>query len=367
MIDDEFIENEDLDDYVIDNTEEEEVNDENQEIDEAMAATPRGPGAKVEDYEGKMTKTEMELSNNYDNIVMAAKNSEKMAIGSKQFDSAVIDGLRNAIQADPKNTSVAVTESHVRNLLGTQGHNRIPQSAYTPDVPIRSNTVGEEFGGDDGDFNAEYLKEAKEQIANFVKYLDSRDLSKDSITSRNRKRRQLPAFIIFLFSSGLYDLILDCPTMPEEYQKMISNAFKQIQKIKYSVVEELAHKYEVRGRDKVAERVRKEGLSWFDHEPAVLKSLASYADLELTYDDILDYRSVRPRYLNASRSVTQDLISDFIEVVIEPTKMYEKLKDKTRADAIADVKKVYKDWSKSNPFDSELADKIIWKDIDIVK
>ena len=47
-------------------------------------------------------------------------------------------------------------------------------------------------------------------------------------------------------------------------------------------------------------------------------------------------------------------------------RIYEKLKDKTRTDAISDVKQVYKEWSKENPIDSELASKIIWKDLKLV-
>ena len=155
--------------------------------------------------------------------------------------------------------------------------------------------------------------------------------------------------------------------MPEEYAKQIKTAFERIQKQKYDIVEALAQRYESKGRNEVAARVRKMGLDWFSREPAEIRNLAAYSDLNLTYEDVMDYREFRPRFTNASRTITQDLISDYIEVVLEPGKMYEKLKDKTRSDAIADVKQVYKEWSKDNPMDTELASKIIWKDLKLVK
>jgi hypothetical protein len=53
-----------------------------------------------------------------------------------------------------------------------------------------------------------------------------------------------------------------------------------------------------------------------------------------------------------------------IEVVLDKDAgIYERLKDKTRSDAIADVKQVYKDWAKDNQSDSDLAEHIIWNDI----
>ena len=115
----------------------------------------------------------------------------------------------------------------------------------------------------------------------------------------------------------------------------------------------------------MADRVRKLQLSWFNKEPAEIRSSAEYSDLELTYDDVLVYREYRSRFTNTSRAITQDIISDMIEVVIDKEAgVYERLKDKTRSDAISDVKQVYKDWSKNNPDDSELATKIIWKDVE---
>ena len=48
---------------------------------------------------------------------------------------------------------------------------------------------------------------------------------------------------------------------------------------------------------------------------------------------------------------------------IEEAGIYEKLKDKTRSEAIADVKQVWKKWIAENAQDSDLAKKIIWKSI----
>ena len=209
--------------------------------------------------------------------------------------------------------------------------------------------------------NKRFSQEAKDQIARFVGYLASRDLSKDSTNSRNRKMRQLPAFIIFLFSSGMYDLIINCPTMPKEYSEQINRAMEKIIQSKYDIVEDLAKEYEKAGRYKVADRVRKMQLAWFQKEPMEIRTASQYSDLDLTYDDVVIYRQYRNKFTNTSKAITQDVISDLIEVAVEPG-IYEKLKDKTRSDAIADVKQMLKDWSKENPIDSELATKIIWKD-----
>jgi hypothetical protein len=322
------------------------------------------PGKSNDEYLGNLTKAEMYLSSAYDDIQESTRlqDGKVSTGGGRMFDVNIVDAVRTVLSASPKNTSTVTVENKVKELFHTQGHNRIPASLYTPDQPLRSGSLSDEFGGnDDSGFNEEYTKEARNQIARFVEYLSTRDLSQDSEQSKNRKLKQLPAFIIFLFSSGLYDLILNCETMPEEYQAQITNAFQKIQKMKLDIVEALAQRYESRDRDKVAERVRRMGISWFDREPNELTSLGAYKDLELDSQDIRDYREFRPRFNNVSRTITQELISDYIEVVVEPGKIYRKLKDKTRAEAIADVKQLYIKWSSEDPVDSELASKIVWK------
>lgn len=307
-------------------------------------------------YEGKMTKDEVWLSSAYDDIVMA---------GKKDADNAIEDAVTTIIWANPKHTSAKTVGDIIKELFHKQGHHRMVNSIYTPDTPLRGEDLDSDyFGDDDSGFNKEYAEEARNQIARFIGYLASRDLSKDSVISRRRKQRQIPAFIIFLFSSGMYDLIIDCPTMPEEYATQIKEALNKIMKSKYDIVEELAKRYDEMGRPAIAARVRKMGTAWFSKEPAEIRSSSEYADLDLTYDDILVYREYRSKFTNTSRAITQDVISDLIEVVIDKdARVYERLKDKTRSDAISDVKQVYKEWSKDNPVDSELATKIIWKDV----
>lgn len=308
-------------------------------------------------YGGRMTKDELWLSTAYDDIIAAGKADK---------DNAIEDAVTTIVSANPKHTSVNTVGHIIQDLFHKQGHSRMVNSLYTPDAPLRGEDVDIDFKDeDDSGFNKAYAEEARNQIARFIDFLASRDLSKDSIISKRRKQRQIPAFIIFLFSSGMYDLIVECPTMPEEYATQVKEAMRKIMKAKYDIVEDLAKKYEEMGRQKVADRVRKLQLSWFNKEPAEIRSAAEYSDLELTYDDVLVYREYRSKFTNTSRAITQDIISDMIEVVIDKDAgVYERLKDKTRSDAISDVKQVYKEWSKNNPDDSELATKIIWKDVE---
>lgn len=309
-----------------------------------------------QDYGDRMTKDEIWLSSAYDDIIAA---------GKKNPEGAIEDAVTTIVWANPKHTSATTISNIIKEIFHKQGHSRMVNSIYTPDTPLRGEDVDIDYiGEDDSGFNKEYAEEARNQIARFIGYLASRDLSKDSVISRRRKQRQIPAFIIFMFSSGMYDLIIDCPTMPEEYATQIKEAMNRITKSKYNIVEQLAAKYEELGRDKVADRVRKVGVAWFDDEPAEIRVAKKYADLDLTYEDIVVYREFRNKFNNTSKAITQDVISDLIEVVIDKdARVYERLKDKTRSDAIADVKQVYKTWSKDNPIDSELANKIIWKDV----
>ncbi len=307
-------------------------------------------------YGGKMTGFESWLSLAYDDIGKYAKAG---------VDGAIEAAATIVVKANPKHTSEKTIGDIVKDLFHKQGHSRMVNTVYTPEGPLRGEDVDIDYlGEDDSGFNQKFANEAREQIARFIGYLASRDLSKDSTISRRRKQRHIPAFIIFLFSSGMYDLIVGCPTLPEEYATQVTNALETIMKSKYEIVEELAKKYEEMGRQKVADRVRKLQLAWFSKEPAEIRTSSEYSDLNLTYDDVLIYREYRSKFTNTSKTITQDIISDLIEVVVDKDAgIYEKLKDKTRADAISDVKQVYKDWSKENPIDSDLANKIIWKKV----
>lgn len=333
-----------------DSSEEEEIAEDIEELETQKSRAKRD----AEIYGEKWTANEIALSSFYDDMYKAAKRKD----GALEMAVAII------IEADPKNTS-AVTRNHKTNeALNRQGHSRIV-NFYNPEVSLRGEDIDEELMEDDSSsFNAAYLQEAKERIADFVQYLASRDLSQDSTISRRRKLRQLPAFIIFLFSTGMYDLIVNCETMPPEYASQIKNALEIIQKEKYSIVDELARRYESEGRPKVAERVREMGLSWFEKEPNEIRTTSAYSDLGLTLDDVLIYKEYRGKFTNVSKNITQEFISDLIEVVIDPESMiYEKLKDKTKADAISDVKDVWKRWDKETSGNSELSTKVIWGDL----
>ena len=317
-------------------------------------------------YNNKMTSKEVWLSSAYNDIMNAAsKDKDKVSVGGAGvFDGYIMDAVRSAIMANPVNTSMTTVEFVTHEFFNAQGHQRIVSTLYSPE-PMRSDDMDDKLGMDgDFSFNQKYSNELRNQIARFIEFLATRDLSKDSIISKRRKQRQIPAFIIFLFSSGLYDLIIDCPTMPPEYDEQIKKAMERISKAKDVIVESLAARYEEHHRPKVAERVRKLGTAWFDREPAEIRTLSEYADLGLTQQDIVDYREFRSKFTNVSKSLTQDTISDMIEVVLDKDAgIYERLKDKTRSDAITDVKQVFKEWSKNNPADTELAEHIIWNDI----
>jgi hypothetical protein len=358
-----------VDDSFIVPTDEEDEEDEELDLDfddEDSSTSSRRRKDSVKDFEGKLTENEVAMSFSY-TLIKKADNElrdEKVSLGGGlNFPQNVLEAVKNVLNADPNNTSKKYIDDTFNEIFHQQGHNRIPASVYSPNQSLRGSDLGEEFGQleDDG-INIQLAKDSREQIANFIEYLSSRDLSKDSPVSRKKKLRQLPALIIFLFSSSMFDLIINCPTMPPEYAKQIHNAFQRIQQRKYDVVEELAQAYENAGRQAIADKVRKLGVRWFDLEPNEITSRKKYSDLDITPDDVIIYKKIRPKFMNASKTITQDVISDMIEVVIDEKKgIYEKLKDKTRSDAISDVKKVYKEWCKDNGENPEIAKKIIWK------
>lgn len=317
-------------------------------------------------YKGKISQNELWLITAYDDIVAAgSKNKEKF----ESIQGSIIDAATTIVSANPKHTAKATVGHIVQELFQKQGHHRMVNSIYTPDTPLLGEDIDLDLNDDDDSkFNKRFSQEAKDQIARFVEYLASRDLSKDSTNSRNRKMRQLPAFIIFLFSSGMYDLIINCPTMPKEYSEQINRAMEKIIQSKYDIVEDLAKEYEKAGRYKVADRVRKMQLAWFQKEPMEIRTASQYSDLDLTYDDVVIYRQYRNKFTNTSKAITQDVISDLIEVYVYDKGVYVKLKDKTRSDAIADVKQVWLKWAKENPIeDSNLAEKIVWNDLNSVE
>lgn len=371
LLDDE----DDVDSYVSPDSSDEDSDDEDNNSsgssDEESGGDKEGSVSGGDYYNGALTPDEIWMNNAYDDIALAiTKDTGKTNMGGgRSFDASLVDAVRTVVMANPKHTAQFTVENIVKALFQTQGHARIVSSLYTPETMLREENLDSEFlgGSDDIEFNKEYTNQVRQMIADFIGYLAGRDLSKDSIISRRRKERQIPAFIIFLFSSQMYDLIIDCPTMPKEYDDQIKNAMRRIQKAKDDVVEALAQRYEEHGRPEVAAMVRKKCTAWFRKEPAEIRTTKEYENLHLTQQDVVDYRDFRSRFINVSRSLTQDVISDMIEVVLDKDAgIYERLKDKTRADAIADVKQVWKDWVKDYGKDSELSDKIIWKDPELV-
>lgn len=338
--------------------------DENDEYDDGLSSVsfespeeePEEPQSttryNAEAYKGKMSTLELELIKMYDEV-------------SKAGD--IKEACTTVISAIPIHTAASTVNSVIKEMFHLQGHHRMVNTLNLDDGAYRgllsseelANVLGEE---DDDSFNEQYAREAQDLITRFIDYLANRDLTGESINSLRRKKRQIPAFIIFLFASGMYDLILDCPTLPEYYQKQVKQAFQKISDEKRAVVEELAKKYEEVGREKVAERVRELGTAWFDHEPAEIKINARYKDLNITTDDIEIYRLYRSKFTNISKSLTLEMVSELIEVAIDPEKgVYERLKDKTRTDAVNDVKDEYKKFvEREDPSKSEIARKVIF-------
>ena len=192
------------------------------------------------------------------------------------------------------------------------------------------------------------------------------DTSEDSVMSIKRKQRLIPAFIIFLFYANLYSLIIKCPTMPPVYQRQIDRAFDGLKKEKMRLVEDLAIAYEDAGRPEVADVVRATGIHWFRKEPKEILTVSKYKDLNLTMKDVEIYKGFRTRYNNVTTSITQDIISKYILVVEDEKKgILRELKDKTRAQAVDDAKRVYLDWAKENTDNAALASQLVYGKVSI--
>jgi hypothetical protein len=308
--------------------------DESEEDSDESSSVSIGP-IDSRSYEGRLSTQEIDLIDAYNKIAACTDMEEATMI--------VVANI-------PKHTSKATQSAIVKQLFQKQGHSRLQNTKYTPQSMMSGHDVDVAIGEgeDDNGFNEDLYQKNKDFIARFIKYLAERDLSRDSRVSRAKKQRMIPAFIIYLFSSGAFGYIIDCPTMPPEYQELIVRALREINKTRFSLVEELAKAYEDAGRPKVAERVRKDGVGWFSKEPKEIYNAATYRDLELTMDDVEIYRGFRARYVNTTNSITKEVISDYIYVIQDLRKgTYQKLKDKTRAEAISDVKKEFDRFAKT--------------------
>lgn len=357
----------DDDDYLLDDDDNsylepsyEELNeDEEDESDESDDGVSRRSSKSVE---GKLSEEELKLSNNYDELQKLKRVTELKGEGEAGKD-LTFEASIFVMSCIPKHTNSQTIRNIAKEMFSGQSHNRLQATYKGTQGLIRGEDVDVEYFGEDSTkLNEQILKKYRDHIAEFIGYLAGRDLSKDSIMSKRIKQRHIPAFIIHLFHIGAYDLILDCPTMPKEYDDQINNAIKTINRRKSDIIEDLALEYEKAGRTKVAERVRQLGPAWFTREPAELKTLKSLEDLDLTADDLLIYRAHRSKYLNVSKSLTQDVISDLILVVRKEngvdSGITEKLKDKTRGEAIESAKAVYNEWAAKNPLYKDMADRI---------
>ena len=227
-------------------------------------------------YGGVLSDTEVWFMSLYNEITKAGDIEEATAL---------------VVSANPQHTSQNTISYVMQDLFQKQGHNRMQNTKFNPDNILRGEDVAAELDEeDDASFNSIYQEESRAMTADFIDFLKNRDLSKDSIVNVRRKQRHIPAWIIYLFSSGMYDLIINCPTMPPEYDTQINNALRVITQNKYALVEELAARYEEKGRPKVADRVRQLQLAWFSKEPAEIKTSAEFRDLDLTQEE--DRKSV---------------------------------------------------------------------------
>lgn len=329
--------------------------DDSEDIEDDSGVTNEESSKEEDDLYNKLfTATELSYISKYDEIVAAGKSNR---------EESIKDAFTLVVESNPFHTSAVTVSYVVMDSFDAQGHNRMRNTTFVPETQMTGRDADIDYSGEDDDgINEEFTTAMREQIARFVEYLSTRDLSKDSTASKKIKQRQLPAFIIYMFSSGFYNYIMDCPTMPPEYDKQIKFALEHLNSARYEVVEELATRYEQAGRPKVAERVRKMQTQWFEREPAEIRTAPDLSDLGITMEDVAIYREYRSKFTNISKSITQDVISDYIEVAVAGG-TFQKLKDKTRSQAIEDVKRLYKAWADENPGDSDLAKKIIWKDV----
>lgn len=316
-----------------------------------------------------LTDNEIKLGANYDSILGIVKSSKTGAdSNSTRLIAEYVLGqvVNTVVLSSLKNTSNYTAEKITKDIMQKQGHARIPATVYSPE-PLRGSDLDSDFFMDEGsDSEAEterMRKELQRLIDGFVDYLANRDTSKDSVVMKKKKARHLPAFILYMFNLGAYQMMIDCQTMPRFFKKQIDSAMAGINKQKYDIVESLARRYEEKGRPLVAERVRQLQLAWFDKEPSMITGRKAYEDLDLTFDDVLTYREFRSKFINTSKTITLEVISDYIEVCDPSTGVYYKLKDKTRYEAIIEVKELWKEYCKDNADTQgqELANNLMFK------
>lgn len=289
---------------------------------------------------------EMELSRSYDDILKANDLTDVISI---------------IIAANPVNSNSVIVSEKVKEFMQLQGKTRVVNN-YSAGLLVATDVETEMEGDDSGELNERKEREARDLIWRFIKYLAERDLSNDNVTNRRRKLRHIPALIIYLFSNKMYGLLINCPYMPEDYQQQISNALLRLNEDKYKLVEELAKMYDDAGNPELAKRVRDMRLSFFDKEPAELRSSVEFRYMDISDADVAIYKSMRNKYVNISKSITQEVASDLIEVVIDKDAgINEKLKDKVRTESINEVKTLLREFAENSTAnqDNEIASNII--------
>lgn len=317
-----------------------------------------------------ITNLELKYIHDYDRITALEKNLRSKT--GPAAESAKEELVKILISAHPVHTSGSTVESIKKVLLMKQGkdHKRLSGSVYKGSQ-LNSEDVKDFEGGGSSDedyrINTAVTEEATRLVDRFFAYLLTLPNPKDDEFTKRIKRRHIPAFIIFLFNAGLYNLLPGCNNIPPAYKKQIDSAFDKMNKSRMQIIEDIIKEYEAAGRHEVANKVREVQMSWFNREPAKLKTSAWGKELNLTDDDIRIYKKYRNKYLNIT-SVAQQVISEYIQVIInEDAGIYEKLKDKTRGEAIVKVKNLWKEWVKDQGITSDVARKIIWNDLDECK
>lgn len=346
---------EDSSDVYVNTTEDDADIEQAEREDLEQSSSNKSKAAITADYKSsKLSDFEINLIQRYDNIVSITKDSK-----IKSDDVLMTNMARELLFGNPMNTSQNQVEKFIRDLSNKQGRSRATFNTKLSDANS-FDVEGDDL--DDDQINRDLVEENTLLISRFIEYLANRDLSKDSKVSINHKQRHIPALIIFLFYTGNDKLVSSCDTLPQVYKRQVENANKKLVKMKFDLVEELAKRYDEIGHKEMAKLVRKKQLSFFDREPATLKNIVEFAGI-ITDEDIEIYKKeIRPRYMNISKAITQEVASDLIQVCVDEKRLiFQPMKDKTRFEAIQEVKEVFSNWVKENYQDSDIANRILWQ------
>lgn len=347
-------ENDDSEIYVNTTTDDVESEQDDGGGDLGLSSSNKSKAEVTADYKSStLSDYEINLIQRYDNIISVSKDP------NLKPDALMTSMARELLFGNPGNTSQYQVEIFLKDLTNKQGRNRANFNTKLTDANS-FDVEGDDL--DDDQINRELIEENTLLISRFVEYLANRDLSKDSKVSINHKQRHIPALIIFLFSTGNDKLISNCDTLPPVYKRQVENANKKLVKMKYVLIEDLAKRYDEIGHKEMAKLVRKKQLAFFNHEPATLKTIVEFSGI-ITDEDVDIYKKeIRPKYINISKAITQDVASDLIQVCVDEKRLiFQPMKDKTRFEAIQEVKEILSNWVKENYSDSDIANRILWQ------